>query len=137
MKTKKLLVFALLIAFVACKTKEKEEDLQVEVAPQDTVQIVEVPEPEPEPVVEIDMGVNLDDKYFLVVDTYTVEAFAESWNKKYQQRGFNSAVIMRNKDGYYRMALQSFNDLDLAQNALKVLRLEKEFEDAWIMVIEK
>ncbi len=135
MKLKNLLVLVVVLALVACKTKEKEEDLQVEVAPQGTDQIVEAPEPEP--VEEIDLGVNLDDKYFLVVDTYTVKAFAESWNQKYQKEGHKPAVIMRNDDGYYRLALQSFNDFDLAQEALKVLRLEDEFEDAWIMVIEK
>jgi cell division protein FtsN len=137
MKTKNLLVLLFLIVFVACKTKEKEEDLQVEVAPQDTVQIVEAPEPEPEPVEEIDLGVNLDDRYFLVVDTYTVKAFAESWNQKYQKEGYNSALIMRNDDGYYRLAVRSFNDIDLAKNALKGLQQEEGFEDAWIMVIEK
>lgn len=137
MKSKNLLVLVILLALVACKTKEKEEDLQVEVAPQDTVQIVEAPAPEPEPVVEIDMGVNLDDKYFLVADSYTIKEFAESWNKKYQQRGFNSAVIMRNQDGYYRLALQSFNDFELAKNALEVLRQEEDLNDAWIMVIDK
>lgn len=137
MKSKNLLVLLVVLALVACKTKEKKEDLQVEVAPQDTVQVAEVKEPEPEPVVEIDMGVNLDDKYFLIVDTYTVKAFAESWNKKYQQEGYKSAVIMRNQDGYYRLALQSFNDFDLAKSALDVLRQEEKFQDAWIMVIDK
>ncbi|WP_339740022.1 SPOR domain-containing protein [uncultured Sunxiuqinia sp.] len=137
MKSKNLLVLVIVLALVACKTKEKEDDLQVEVAPQDTVQIVEVPEPEPEPVEEVDLGVNLDDKYFLVVDTYTVKAFAESWEQKYKQEGYKPAVIMRNEDGYYRLALQSFKDFDLAKEALRVLRLEDEFEDAWIMVIEK
>ncbi|MGQ7869749.1 SPOR domain-containing protein [Sunxiuqinia sp. sy24] len=137
MKSRNLLVFVFLIVFVACKTEEKKEDLQVEVAPQDTVQVAEVVAPEPEPVQEIDLGVNLGDKYFLIADTYTVKEFAESWNQKYQKQGYKSAVIMRNEDGYYRLALQSFNDFDLAQSALEVLRQEDELKDAWIMVIEK
>lgn len=137
MKSKNLFVLIVLVVLVACKTKEKKEELQVEVAPQDTVQVAEVVEPEPEPIPEVDMGVNLDDKYFLIADTYTVKEFAESWNKKYQQQGYKSAVIMRNEDGYYRLALQSFNDFDLAQSALEVLRQEEDLKDAWIMVIEK
>lgn len=137
MKTKHLLLILFVILYAACKEKEKEEGVQIEVMPQDTVSVVESPEPPPPPVEEIDKGVNLDDKYFLVVDSYTVKEFAESWDKKYQERGYNSAVIMRNEDGYYRLALQSFNEFDLAKDALEELRAEEEFKDAWIMLIEK
>lgn len=137
MKSKYLLIL-FVVVLAACKSKESKEELQVEVAPQDTVQQVVVPEPKPEePTVEIDMGVNLDDKFFLVVDSYTVKEFAESWNKKYQKMGYNSAVIMRNKDGYYRLAVQSFNDFEMAKNALEVLRQEEDFSNAWVMVIDK
>ena len=136
MKTKYLLAILLLI-FAGCKTKEKKEELQLDVAPQDTVKIIEAPAPPPPAVEELDMGVNMDDRYFLVVDSYTVKEFAESWNKKYQQRGFNSAVIMRDEDGYYRLALQSFNDFNTARKALKELRKDEEFQKAWIMVIKK
>lgn len=137
MKLQHLLVL-LLAGLIACKAKEKKQDLQIEVNPQDTVQVVEAPKPPPPPVVkEIDMGVKLDDRYFLVVDTYTVKEFAESWNREYQKQGYKSAVIMRNEDGYYHLAVQSFNDFDLAQKALKVLREEKDFDNAWIMVIGK
>ncbi|TDO01232.1 SPOR domain-containing protein [Sunxiuqinia elliptica] len=137
MKSKYLLIL-FVVALAACKSKESKEELQVEVAPQDTVQQVVMPEPKPEePTVEIDMGVNLDDKFFLVVDSYTVKEFAESWNKKYQKMGYNSAVIMRNEDGYYRVAVQSFNDFEMAKNALDVLRQEADFSNAWVMVIDK
>lgn len=136
MKLQHVLVLLFIVLF-ACKSKAPKQDLQVAVAPQDTVQVAKTPNPTPPPVAKIDMGVNLDDKYFLVVDSYTVKEFAESWNKKYQQQGFNSAVIMRNEDGYYRVALQSFKDFELAQKALKVLREEDEFKKAWIMIINK
>ena len=135
MKLQHVLVLLFIVLF-ACKSKAPKQDLQVEVAPQDTVQVAEASKPTPPPV-KIDMGVNLNDQYFLVVDSYTVKEFADSWNKKYQQQGFNSAVIMRNEDGYYRVALQSFKDFELAQKALKVLREEDEFKNAWIMVIDK
>jgi cell division protein FtsN len=133
----KYLLVIIFFVFAACKSKEEKVELQVEVSPQDTVQIVEAPEPPPAPVEEPDKGVNLDDRYFLVVGTYTVKEFAETWEKKYQERGFKPEVIMRNEDGYYRLALQSFNDFDIAQGALGELRYEKEFQESWIMVINK
>lgn len=131
------LIILLLIVLVACNSKKQKEELKVTVVPQDSVQMVEEPEPEPEPVEEVDRGVNLDDKYFIVVDSYTVEAFAESWKKKYEAQGYKPAVIMRNEDGYYRLAIQSFNEFDQAQDALDNLKKEEEFGDAWIMVINK
>ena len=136
MKSKHLFVI-FFVVFVACKTKEKQDNLQVQVAPQDTVKVVEAPVISPPPIEKIDMGVNLDDRYFLVVDSYTVKEFADSWNKIYQQRGFNSAVIMRNEDGYYRLALQSFKEFNLAEKALADLRKDEEYQKVWIMVIKR
>ena len=137
MKSKYLFILVLLLVFAACKTKQKQDDLKVTVVPQDTVKVAETPPPPPPPVEKIDVGVNLDDKYFLVVDSYTVKEFAESWNRKYQQEGFKSAVIMRNEDGYYRVAVESFKDFDLAKTAMNELRKEEGFENTWIMIISK
>jgi len=132
------MLFLLLFAFVACNNKKKEDNLKVKVVPQDTVKVAEAPAPPPPPPApKVDMGVNLDDKYFLVVSTNTVKSFADAWNKKYQGEGFNSKVIMRNEDGYYRVAVQSFKDFDLAKAALKELQKDEGFKNAWIMVIDR
>ena len=131
-------IVLLLIAFVACNNKKKEEDLKVKVVPQDTVKVAETPAPPTTPPVEkVDKGVNLDDKYFLVASTNHVKAFADSWNKKYQQEGYNSNVVMRNEDGLYHVAVQSFKKFDLAKKALEDLRQKDGFSNAWIMVIDK
>ncbi|MGQ8337614.1 SPOR domain-containing protein [Sunxiuqinia sp. A32] len=134
MKTK-YIVLILIIAIAACESKkDKVVDLEIDVAPQDTVQVVEST-PQPEPVVEIvDEGVNQDDRYFLIIDSYTVKEFAESWNKKYRDQGFKSDLVMKNEDGYYRLALKSFDDLKLAEEALAKLQKDTEYENVWIMV---
>lgn len=135
MKLHHLLILLLVLA-ISCKPKEKKETLKVSVIPQDTVKVEETPAPPP-PEKKVDLGVNLDDKYFLVASTNTVKAFADAWNKKYQEDGFKSAVIMRNDDGYYRVAVESFNDLDLAKTALDELKKKKGFKNVMIMVINK
>ena len=129
----KSVIFLLLIALVSCKSK-KEEVVIVDVAPQDTVKTVVAP-PTPEPVVEkIDEGVNQDDKYFLIINSYTVKEFAEGWCKIYKERGYKSDLVMKNEDGYYRLALKSFDDLEPAEKALKEMKKEDEFSNLWIMV---
>lgn len=136
MKSKSI-IFLLLIAFVACKNEQKNDNLKVKVIPQDTVKVETPAPPPPPPAKKVDMGVNLDDKYFLVVTTNHVKSFADAWSKKYQQDGFNSKVIMRNEDGLYHVAVQSFKDFDLAKAALEELRKDEGFTNAWIMVKDK
>ena len=111
---------------------QKKAPVQVEVSQQDTLK-VEKPEPVIEKVVEIDRGVNLDDKYFLIFNSYTVEEFAQGWNKKFQKKGYKSNLVMRNDNGYYCLALESYNDFKLAKEAMNRLREEPGMEDVWIM----
>lgn len=130
----KFVTLLLIVAFAACKSKDKGETLSLEVSPQDTVQVVEV-QPEPEPVVKIiDEGVNQDDKYFLIVNSYTIEELAHSWNKVYQDKGYKSDLVMKDDDGYFRLALKSFDDLQLAKDALREMQKEEEFGKLWIML---
>lgn len=125
----------LIIVLAACKSKDQRETLQVEVAPQDSVQLIEPePVPSPEPLEKmIDEGVNQDDNYFLIISSYTVEEFAEEWKEVYRKKGFRSDLVMKGDDGYYRLALKSFNDLKLAEDALKEMQQEKEFGEMWIL----
>lgn len=132
MKVKHFVLF-LIIVVAACKSKENKQDLEVFVAPQDTVQIIE-PEPNPEPVVNvIDEGVNLDDKYFLVVNSYTIEEIALEKKKLFEDKGYKANLVMKDEDGYFRLALKSFNDIELAENALKEMQKEEGFSEMWLM----
>ncbi len=130
----KFVALLLIVAFAACKSKDKGETLSLEVSPQDTVQVAEV-QPVPEPVVKIiDEGVNLDDTYFLIVNSYTIEELAQSWNKVYQDKGYKSGLVMKDDDGYFRLALKSFDDLQLAKDALREMQKKEEFDELWIML---
>lgn len=127
--------FILLILFVGVFVgcKQKKAPVEVEVTQQDTIK-VEKTEPVVEKVVVIDRGVNLTDKYFLIFNSYTVEEFAQEWNKNFQKKGYKSNLVMRNDNGYYCLALESYNDLKLAKEAMNRLREEPGMEDVWIMM---
>jgi cell division protein FtsN len=104
---------------------------------------VKKPVPPPAPVVEevveeIGQGVELEHSYFVIVNSYTVPEFANEKSKLWNENGFKSMVIMRNDDGYYRLALQSFNDYSTAVAACLELREQNtEFKDAWVMYRSK
>lgn len=130
MKKVTFLLFTLLIVLViGCKPKKA---VKVEVTQQDTVK-VENTAPIVEKVVEIDRGVNLTDKYFLIFNSYTVEEFAQERNKIIQKKGYKSELVMRNDDGYFCLALESYNDFNLAKEAMRRLRKEPGMENVWIM----
>ncbi len=127
-----ILLVICLVFWAGCKQKKAPAPVEVEVSQQDTVKI-EMPEPVVEKVVEIDRGVNLTDKYFLIFNSYTVEEFAQDWCKTLKKKGYKPAIVMRNDNGYYCLALESYNEYKLAKEAMIRLREEPGLEDVWIM----
>ena len=126
-----LIVLVILVVLASCKQKKEQDPIQVDVAPQDTVQVIEQPVVET-PVV-VDEGVNQDDRYFLVINSYSVKEIAEEKNQIYRNKGFNSDLVMKDDDGYHRLALKSFDKFSLAKEALTELQKEEEFKEVWIM----
>lgn len=132
---KRILVLFILAAGVISGCKEKKS------TPEPTVKKVEV-EKEPQPVVEeivepeaaIDEGVNVDDKYFIIVNSYAVADFAFEKLNHFKQEGFKPKLLMRNDNGYYCLALKSFDEYSTAEKAAEDLRLQNdEFSGAWIL----
>lgn len=134
MKRFVIAVMVIIVAFsYSCKKKEKPAP-----APPPPPKI-ETPKPQPKPVapakpVVTYHGVNLDDKYFVIVNSYTIPEYAREKSKEWSKKDFKPRVIMRNTDGYYRLAIQSFNDYsDALAAALKLRKEYPEFKDAWVM----
>ncbi|MCL3779916.1 hypothetical protein EMN47_05875 [Prolixibacteraceae bacterium JC049] len=130
-KTLLLLTATALLCTYSCKKKKVEEpQVQVVEVKKDTVPEVQ---PEPEPVV-IDEGVNLDDKYFIVVGSYTVESFAKERSVYFKEKGLKPGIVMKNDDGWYRLAVKSFDEKKAADNALVELqKTDKDFLKAWVL----
>jgi hypothetical protein len=134
MKRFVIAVMVIVVAFsYSCKKKEKPAP------PAPAPPKIETPKPKAKPVVKPkpvvkDEGVNLDDKYFVIVNSYTIPEIAREKSKEWGKKGFKPHVIMRNMDGYYRLAIKSFNDYsDAMAAALKLRKEYPEFKDAWVM----
>lgn len=124
---------AMLFTF-SCKQKKVEKDpVQVVEVKKDTIPEVK-PAPKPKPLIKIDEGVNLTDKYFVVVGSYTVEDFAKERLLYFKKKGLKPALTMRNEDGWFRLAVKSFKKIADANKALKKLKKDDaDFANAWVM----
>jgi len=129
-------VFLVLLIFAfSCKSEQKKssDDVQLQVAPQEKAVVekdtlVRVPESRG------DKGVDPGDQYFLIINSYTVPEFAQAAKTIYRRKGFKPAVVMRDRDGYFRMAIRSFNNFDQAVDAMHQLKEKNpEFHDLWVM----
>lgn len=125
-------LFLSLFVVYGCKEKTKPEP-QEPVAPK--IEVVKPVEPVVEPVVEeATAEVDLNHKYFVVVNSYTVADFALDKCKFWRGKGYPAKVVMRNEDGYFRLVLSSRQEYRDALDACKELRQDQsEFKDAWVM----
>jgi hypothetical protein len=137
----KLLIFILalfLLGVSSCKNKVKQETPPPPPKVEKKKPASIPPPVVEEVVVEVDEGVSIDHSYFVIVNSYTVPEFANEKSKLWTKNGFKSMVIMRNDDGYYRLALKSYNDYSNAVTSCLELRGQnEEFKDAWVMFRSK
>ena len=126
-------IFAFLaLIVVSCKSKHvPSEDVQVTVAPQNNIEKDTVVVPKREVIVN--EQVLPGDKYFLIINSYTIPEFAQAAKKNYIEKGFKPAVIMRDRDGYYRLAIKSFNDYQKAVKEMQRLKAsDPEYKNLWV-----
>jgi cell division protein FtsN len=100
----------------------------------DTTKKVVVKEPEPKVKEEVIKPVDVDAPYFIVVASYTVKDFAIDQKKELEEEGLKPAIIMTNDDGWYKLAVQSFDSFDKAKESLEKLKKEGGiYSDAMIV----
>ncbi len=127
---KRVIILALIVlAVVACRRKSA-DDYHFYVSDQDTTkveqadtaQIADAELQQDAKKEEIDRGVDLKNhSYFIVVSTYVVEDFAKEQMKEFAEQGYKPEVFMINKDGWYRLAIESYKTHDEAKEALERL----------------
>lgn len=124
-----------LIAFSACKNKAKEknqvEPTKVEQQTKDTVQTATV-QPVAEPVAQTP-----EDKYFLIAGSFLNQEYANSYEDRLKQKGYDAQVVQRQwgaNNEYYRVACKSFYNKTDAYNALAEMQQTQEIENVWLLV---
>ena len=128
--------YFIFLAFViiSCNSRHAPvEDVQVTVAPQNKkIEQDTIPVPKKEKVIVNDQ-VMPGDNYFLIINSYTIPEFAQAAKKRYIEKGFRPAVIMRDRDGYYRLAVKSFNSYQMAITEMQRLKSgDAEYKNLWV-----
>ncbi|MDA3881508.1 MAG: SPOR domain-containing protein [Prolixibacteraceae bacterium] len=139
MKTRIIILGLIVLVVIGCRRKPADDYEYYEPEKKDTTTVVadtidkkvEVKKIEKRPEV---LSVNVDDPYFIVVASYTVEDFANAKKRELEKQGLKPAVIMTNDDGWYKLAVQSFESYSDAKEALPAL-IKKEgiFSEAVIV----
>lgn len=128
-----LLVLILLVSF-SCRKKSSSDyeffksDVKDSLVVADTIQqsklidttVVFVTDTVPTP--EVKKGVDLNDNYFLVVASYTIEEYAIAKMNELIGDGYQPQVFMINEDGWYKLAVASYATYKEAKTALGILR---------------
>lgn len=128
-----VLIAVLGVSFFACKKKPVPVEPEVvEIVKPDTIP-VKIEKPKPKPIV-IDEGFNPKHKYCIVVDSYTVEDFAKDRARYFKKKGLKPGIFMTDQDGWYKLAVKSFEKLKDAKAALAKMKKDPDFAKAWIAV---
>jgi cell division protein FtsN len=145
MRTKILWVSILVLLFAGCRRKTtdnyeyykpyQKDTTQTEIADEqpasDTVHVVaEVNEM---PIVK---GVDLNDRFFIVVASYSIEEYAKAQKRELEAQGFKPEVFMLNSDGWYKLAVESHQNIDDARSALSRLK-KKDGIFATAVIVQK
>ena len=130
MKSKTILVALMILAIAACRRKPSDEYKYYKpyvadsVAVADTIETISnedtvAPVAEAEPEIK---GVDLNDRFFIVVASYAVEEYAAAQKKDLEDQGYKPQVFMINEDGWYKLAVESYATYDEAKSALEEVR---------------
>ena len=138
-----LLIVLLLVLFCGCRPKNDDEyainkpyrkDSAVLVssvlAKVDTIQL-------PDEVLDPTSirPASADDKYFIVIASFSVEKYALAMKSELEQKGFSPVIVEINNDGWNKLAISSYNSFSDAERALTHIRQAKgRFADARMVV---
>lgn len=144
MRTKILLACLIVVVLFSCRRKptdsyeyyepKKADSVKVEVA--DSIAALETEKSAEKPEIVPVKGVDLNDRFFIVVASYTIEDFAKAQLKKLEQQDYKPAVFMLNNDGWFLLAVESHKSLSEASAALDLLK-KKEGIFSTAMIVQK
>ena len=101
-----------------------------------SVSLDTVPVQKAEPIVEI-RGVDLNDRYIIVVASYSIEEFALEQKKELESLGLKPKVFMLNGDGWYKLGVESYDTFNAAKDALGILKKKEGLFTTAVIVQNK
>lgn len=143
METRILIAVLIFLAMIGCRKKPANDYEDYETVSKDTTTVVadtlnqKVEAKKPEVKKEVVPEVNIDHPYFIVVASYTVEDFALAKKKELESQGLKPAVIMTDNDGWYKLAVQSFESYSDARQALPALKEKQGIYSDAVIVYKK
>lgn len=79
--------------------------------------------------------VDLNDKYFIVIASFSVEEYALAMKDDLIKKGNKPEIFMLNNDGWYKLAISSSNNYEEVNNSLDQIKLKGDlFSGARIVV---
>lgn len=150
MKKVNLLLIGLMLLAFACKKVETTDNTVVEkpaidsaeIKRQDSIRMAKEAEAKLKAMLEkqrlADKGVDLNDKYQIVIASYTVEEFGKDTKQEMIDAGFKAKIFMLEEDGWYKLAIESYDNTSDAYNALQRIKdMGGVFTDARIVTKSK
>lgn len=140
---KLILLIISLLAIVSCRQKNADDNLYYQPYRKDSITIVKqlVARSDSLKVIDLEVKpeecnpVNIDDKYFIVIASYSVEQYALAMKSELEKEGFKPQIIIVNNDGWNKLAISSYNNFEEATVALNLIRQKKgRFSDARLVV---
>lgn len=141
--TKYFLIAMMVLAVLGCKRKSADEyeyydqPIKDSLTEQlDTVaEVVEkVVEEPPKPIIK---EFDENDRYFIVVSSYTVEDFAIAQKKELEAMGYRPGIIMTDDDGWFKLAVSSYPKYSEAEKALAQLQKKGDLFNQARIVFKK
>jgi hypothetical protein len=68
--------------------------------------------------------VDLNDKYFIVVASFSVEEYALTLKYELIKQGFKPELFMLNDDGWHKLAISSYRNFEEATDAMNRIKLK-------------
>jgi cell division protein FtsN len=128
MKSKTILIVIVVILIAGCKRKPSDSYEFYQPYQKDSSEIAMTTPADDQAVVSQEAqtkeikGVNPDERFFIVVASYTVEEFAKAQLRELERQGFRPGIIMTNQDGWFKLAIESHNTISDAREALTRLK---------------
>jgi cell division protein FtsN len=122
--------FFILLSF-SCRKKIAEDYIYYQPYKRDTVSVKKAITPSittidslqtEEVAVDNIKPVDLNDKYFIVVASFSVEEYATAMKEEMVKQGFKPEILMLNDDGWHKLAICSYNSLTEATEAIEKLK---------------